>query len=110
MSRSRTLFTLGFVILLGGFGGAALRPGPDVFDHEQHRKVFPECLGCHAGVTEPGRPLYPAPEACAVCHDGSVEKKVDWSAPPARPSNFRFAHAEHSRKSEIGRASCRERV
>ena len=43
--------------------------------------------------------MYPSPESCATCHDGSVEKKVDWSPPPARPSNFRFTHAEHAKES-----------
>jgi hypothetical protein len=92
-------FAFALVILLGAFGGAALRQERDVFDHEKHQKVFPECVGCHAGITEAGRPLYPTPESCASCHDGTVEKRVDWSPPPAHPSNFRFTHAEHVRKS-----------
>lgn len=99
MSLSRISFTAGLVLLLGGFGGAALRHGPDVFDHEQHRKLFPECGGCHVGVTDPELPVYPAPAICADCHDGVVQKKVNWAQPPAHPSNLRFTHAEHARKS-----------
>jgi len=89
----------GLVILLGAFGSVVLHQDRDTFDHEKHRKVFPECQGCHAGITETGRAVYPSPESCATCHDGSVEKKVDWSPPPARPSNFRFTHAEHAKES-----------
>jgi hypothetical protein len=99
MSFPHIPFAAGLTILLGAVGAASLPKDRDVFDHEKHQKVFPECQGCHAGITQPGRPLYPTPESCANCHDGTVEKKVDWSAPPARPSNFRFTHAEHIRKS-----------
>ena len=92
-------FQLGLLILLGGAGSVVRRQAPDHFDHEKHSRVFPECQSCHAGITEAGRSIYPAPEACANCHDGVVEKKVEWTAPPARPSNFRFTHPEHLRKS-----------
>jgi len=98
MNMSRPPIAFGLVVLLGAFSGAALRQDRDVFDHEKHQKVFPECTGCHAGIVEPGRPLYPSAESCANCHDGTVEKKVNWSAPPSRPSNFRFTHAEHVQK------------
>lgn len=99
MSVPRLPLALSLVILLGAFGGAALHQRRDVFDHEKHQKLFPECASCHAGITDTGRPVYPAPESCASCHDGTVEERVDWAAPPARPSNFRFTHAEHFRKS-----------
>jgi hypothetical protein len=99
MILHRPLIALGLVALLGAFGGAALRQEPVGFDHAKHQKVFPECVGCHAGIVDTGRSLYPPPEACATCHDGTVEKRVNWSPPPSRPSNFRFTHAEHVRKS-----------
>jgi hypothetical protein len=99
MTSGLPAIPLGLVLLLGGLGGGAFGQGGDGFDHEKHRKVFPECEGCHAGVTDPARPMYPAPAACALCHDGVVQKAVDWSAPVDRPSNFRFTHAEHARKS-----------
>lgn len=72
---------------------------PAGFDHEKHRRVFPECQGCHSGVVEPGRPVFPAPAVCANCHDGRIEPRVAWAGPPARASNLRFSHAEHFRKS-----------
>lgn len=99
MSAQRLPFAFGMVILLGAFGGAALHQDRVKFDHEKHQKVFPECQTCHAGIVDEGKSVYPTVESCASCHDGTVEKKVDWLAPPARPSNFRFAHATHSRKS-----------
>jgi hypothetical protein len=97
MSRLRLFPLLALITVLSA--GAAMAQEPDRFDHEQHREVFPECLGCHAGITEPGRPRYPEPAVCANCHDGSVEQKVNWSGPPARYSNLRFSHAEHARES-----------
>jgi cytochrome c7-like protein len=100
MSLPRLHLAAGLMLLLGAFGGAALRSDRDAFDHEKHRKVFPECKGCHAGITDSTRPIFPSAESCANCHDGTVEKKVNWSAPPDRPSNFRFTHAEHIRKSD----------
>jgi hypothetical protein len=99
MSLNRLTPAGALMILLGAFGGAALQPERVVFDHEKHRKVFPECLGCHAGIADSARPLFPSPEACTPCHDGKVEKKVDWSPPQPRPSNLRFTHADHVRKS-----------
>jgi len=100
MSVRRLPLALGLVILLGAFGGAALRQDRVAFDHEKHKKVFPECQACHVGILEAGKPIYPSAESCVNCHDGTIEKKVDWTAPLARPSNFRFTHAEHIRKSE----------
>jgi hypothetical protein len=99
MSVPRLPLTLGLVLLLGASGGAILHHSRDKFDHEKHAKVFPNCTGCHAGILEAGRPLFPAAEICANCHDGTVEKKVDWTAPPAHTSNLRFAHAVHIKKS-----------
>jgi hypothetical protein len=89
----------GLILLLGAFGGTSLRTDRQPFDHEKHRKVFPECETCHAGIRQAGAPIYPTGEYCANCHDGTVEKKVEWSAPPARVSNLRFTHAEHIQKS-----------
>jgi hypothetical protein len=71
----------------------------DRFDHEQHNKLFPECQGCHAGITEPGRSRFPDAAICANCHDGSVERRVNWSGPPVRYSNLRFSHPVHARES-----------
>lgn len=67
------------------------------FDHPQHAKVFVSCSTCHRGAAEPSAALYPRPADCAACHDGTVEKRVDW-APPAKPhaSNLRFTHQSHA--------------
>ncbi len=99
MRLHRLPLALSLVILLGAFGGAALRQDRVAFDHEKHKKVFPECQTCHAGIREEGKSIFPSAESCANCHDGTIEKKVDWSAPPVRPSNFRFTHAKHDQKS-----------
>lgn len=99
MSAPRFPFALGLVLLLAAFGGAAMHQSRDPFDHEQHRKLFPECETCHAGVVSAGQSVFPTAESCATCHDGTVQKKVEWSAPPAYASILRFAHDEHVRES-----------
>lgn len=72
-------------------------PVADRFDHEQHAKLFPTCLACHAGAADTGRPLWPEASACAGCHDGVIEERVEW-APRATPrrTNLRFDHVAHA--------------
>jgi len=66
------------------------------FDHAKHAKVFPSCVGCHAGAARAGAPLYPDSAACAACHDGTTERRVRY-APPADSlrTNLRFSHIAH---------------
>jgi hypothetical protein len=69
----------------------------DRFDHWQHRALFPTCTGCHAGVTDSGRALWPTASDCGTCHDGTVEGSVSWSPPGEPPAtNLRFAHGSHA--------------
>jgi hypothetical protein len=68
----------------------------DRFDHWQHRAVFPSCLGCHAGASDSSRAFWPPQSFCQECHDGTVERTVEWSAPDQpRASNLRFTHVKH---------------
>jgi cytochrome c553 len=63
------------------------------FDHWQHRKLFPSCTSCHAGAAERERGLWPSAAACSACHEGKVEKPVDWQPPRDLPAtNLRFTH------------------
>ena len=88
------------VLLFLFYAGRSRRGSPrsaGSFDHWQHRKLFPNCASCHAGVLESGRPLWPAATACADCHDGIIEEPVEWrppSGPP--PTNLRFTHGGHA--------------
>jgi len=79
------LLGLAAVLLAGAAGTVVARTGQDTFDHWQHRRLFPSCEGCHAGIRDSARAVWPAAAACAVCHDGRIERRVDWS-PPAAPS------------------------
>ncbi len=68
----------------------------DSFPHEAHRRLFVSCRLCHAGiVTGDSTRSRPAPGACASCHDGRIERTVDWAPREARPSNLRFDHRRH---------------
>jgi hypothetical protein len=78
-------------------GHARGRMIQDRFDHWQHRAVFPSCVGCHAGAGDPSLALWPAPADCETCHDGTVERTVEWSAPDQPgASNLRFTHLKHA--------------
>jgi hypothetical protein len=82
---------------LVGFGGHALASG-ERFDHWRHRRLFPTCTGCHAGIESAAGARWPTAEDCAACHDGRIRPAVSW-APPASPppSNLRFDHRRHAR-------------
>src|SRR5262245_53594206 len=97
---------LGLVFLIGALasGSALAWVAQQRFDHWQHRALFPSCVGCHAGAEEPQASLWPAVGNCADCHDGAIQKKVDWSPPPGpRASNLKFTHSSHA--AEVIRAT-----
>jgi len=82
---------------------------PSSFDHPKHAKLFPSCTSCHAGATPDGarKSLWPDPAGCASCHDGTIEKRVSWTAPTApRRSNLRFDHVEHAREAKAKAPAC----
>jgi hypothetical protein len=58
------------------------------FDHEKHAPLLPDCTSCHANVGG-NVAVYPDPTFCAVCHDGSVQPRVDYTPSPTNP---RYVH------------------
>ncbi len=76
----------------------AVAQAPDRFDHPQHAKVFPTCTACHAGAKDGTMPLLPSGQGCASCHDGTIERRVTWTAGTPEATNLRFTHAEHGRE------------
>jgi hypothetical protein len=94
----RGLRLLVLVALSVAAGGWAVQHAlQDEFDHWQHRALFPTCTGCHAGAADSSRSLWPQPSDCKTCHDGAVEKTVEWAPPGApRASNLRFTHQDHA--------------
>ncbi len=87
------------LVLAASLVGASLaaQTGP-AFDHQVHAGLFPLCVGCHAGIEEAGaeRP-FPAPAACATCHDGVDLDTVAYRVPDEDPDNLRFTHPAHAR-------------
>jgi hypothetical protein len=58
--------------------------GPIRFDHDQHlalRDVGGQCVKCHAGVVEKGRPTLPAMAQCFSCHEHEKQWKQATCAP-----------------------------
>lgn len=100
MIRPRYLLGAFGVLLLAVSAGRLLGGvSRDTFDHAKHSKLFPSCLGCHAGIRDASQPVFPATVTCAECHDGQVEKRVDWEPPVTpHPTNLRFTHARHDAK------------
>lgn len=91
---SAWLATAVALLALGVQTAAGQQTASDTFSHRTHRLLFPTCTTCHAGATGADAPLWPSPEACAACHDGSVQRRVNWRPPGApRRSNVRFTHA-----------------
>ena len=75
------------------------------FDHVRHAKVFPTCLGCHAGAAQAGAALYPDSGACTSCHDGTIQKRVRYVPPTdSLRTNLRFSHVAHAFK--VPAATC----
>lgn len=97
MSPRRILVLLATLALVSATGTILGSPAADRFDHWQHRKLFPSCETCHAGIRESGAAIYPEAASCTACHDGQVERRVTW-APPTAPaaSNLDFAHDRHA--------------
>jgi hypothetical protein len=76
----------------------ARRMAAPPFPHDRHATLFPVCTACHAGIVDPGEPIFPAPSGCASCHDGEVEPRVEWQPRTgAHPGNLRFDHRTHQR-------------
>jgi hypothetical protein len=97
--RAISMVALGLAAGGALFATPLLSRAPETrFPHEKHARVFPLCTACHAGVIEPGQPMFPQPSGCASCHDGVVKPKVDWT-PRVEPrhTNLRFTHQNHDR-------------
>ncbi len=96
------------VALLVGLGLSAAGPAvaqtpADRFNHPKHAKLFPRCETCHVGAVRPEGSIWPAVQSCEACHDGTIEKRIQWAArTEAVPSNLRFDHQRHRRSAAPG--------
>ncbi len=96
LARRLLALALLLVCASGAVAAARLAARRDQFDHARHRALFPSCESCHAGVATAGATAWPAPAACATCHDGTIQRRTDWAAPAALPrTNLRFDHVTH---------------
>jgi len=95
---TRTLrFAAALSIVLAGVAAAAIATQSAGFDHARHQGFFPSCADCHAGISEAGKPVWPAPETCEACHDGTSRARVSWKPREGlRPTNLTFKHDVHS--------------
>lgn len=81
-----------------GAGSAAQPEQP--FPHARHAKLFPTCAGCHAGIASGDAALtFPAPASCAACHDGTIQRRVNYAPPVRRGTGLLvFSHPAHAAK------------
>jgi hypothetical protein len=102
MSSPRSRVTLAAILLVAAASVAWVRIARDEhrFPHQLHEKLFPTCTGCHAGIAT-GEPAmaFPAPAACAQCHNGTDAKVVSWNGPSHTASNLHFDHVTHAKES-----------
>lgn len=83
--------------------------GASGFPHERHAKLFPVCSGCHAGIASgDAAASFPETKLCAACHDGTVQPRVAWVAPPSRGAGLLvFSHPRHALAAkQLDCASC----
>lgn len=87
-----------FMVALSGAAVASLARQDAGFPHARHKGYFPDCTGCHAGVTDASQPLWPSVEdLCSACHDGDARPEVTWKPREGpRPTNLTFSHEVHS--------------
>ncbi len=72
------------------------QPATPQFPHRRHAGLFTQCATCHSGVpTGDTARMFPPPDACANCHDGTVQPPVSWPGPTPRISNLAYSHVRH---------------
>jgi hypothetical protein len=101
MSSLRSRLTLAAIVVIAAASVAWVRVARDEhrFPHHLHEKLFPTCTGCHAGITTGlSATTFPAPEACAQCHNGIDLKMVSWKGPAYTASNLHFNHVTHAKE------------
>jgi hypothetical protein len=97
--RQRALTLAAALAIVAAVSSAAAAFRADRFDHAEHQKLFVSCQTCHFPGNDFSAAVWPRPEACAGCHDGTVEEPVNWKPPDnPPPSNLRFTHAGHADK------------
>lgn len=83
-------------LVLAALVTAAQLPA-DSFPHGVHRRLFTSCVTCHVGIqTGDTATARPSPEFCQQCHDGEVQRRINWSPSPPRGTNLRYDHVAHA--------------
>ncbi len=68
----------------------------DSFPHARHTRLFTSCGSCHAGITTGDTAtMMPKADFCATCHNGEMQRRVDWQPRPLRVTNLQLDHAPH---------------
>ncbi len=89
------------ILVAAGANAPALHAQEAGFPHERHERLFPLCSGCHDGITTGDvATAFPAVTACASCHDGNREERVDWNGPRRRASTLVFSHVDHQGRTD----------
>lgn len=75
----------------------AAAPPQDSFPHQRHERLFTTCTTCHAGIpTGDSATMLPSPSFCEQCHDGDLQRRVNWQPYPPRPTNLQYDHVLHA--------------
>lgn len=72
------------------------------FPHARHARLFLMCSSCHAGIaTGDLSRSFPPVALCSTCHDGTVQRPVQWAPPAPRGAGLLvFSHPAHLAKAK----------
>lgn len=101
------IVTLLLIALVAPLDAQSPTSAPVTFPHAKHEKLFPQCAGCHAGITSGERVrMFPDTAVCGECHNNRDQKKVAWRAPVRTVSNLKFDHLAHNEVAGSQGATC----
>ena len=95
MSRTRISVLAAILLAMAAAAVMATQQRQEAFPHRRHEGLFPLCTGCHQPEAAERAARFPQPDLCARCHDGTQQRRVQWTLTPPPPDNLSFDHGEH---------------
>ncbi len=90
------------LLLSAALAAAPQNPQPapaaaDSFPHQRHERLFTNCVTCHRGIQSgDSATMFPSPSDCEQCHDGDLQRRVNWQPHAPRGTNLTYDHQAHA--------------